>query len=56
MTLPQIALAYVLSQPLDIYALVGCNTPDEFRANIEALELELTPDEIAFLEGAPELA
>lgn len=55
-TLPQIALAYVLSQPLDIYALVGCNTPDEFRANIEALELELTPDEIAFLEGAPELA
>jgi aryl-alcohol dehydrogenase-like predicted oxidoreductase len=24
-SLPQLALAYVLSQPLDIYALVGCS-------------------------------
>ncbi len=35
-TLPQIALAYVLSQPkLDIFALVGCTTPDEYRMNAD---------------------
>ncbi|MEP7292176.1 MAG: aldo/keto reductase [Chloroflexota bacterium] len=56
LTLPQIALAYVMSQPLNIYALCGCHTVDEFRANIQALEFELTPDEIAWLEGTPEPA
>ncbi len=50
-TLAQIALAYVTSQPLDIYALVGCRTVDEFRDNEAALALKLTPDEIAWLES-----
>ncbi len=50
-SLPQIALAYVLSQPaLDIYALVGSATPDEFRMNADAVERRLTADEIAWLE------
>jgi aryl-alcohol dehydrogenase-like predicted oxidoreductase len=56
LTIPQIALAYVLSQPLDIYALVGCNTVEEFRANVAALNLKLTVEEIAWLEGTPEPA
>ncbi|CAN5876010.1 hypothetical protein BH24DEI2_BH24DEI2_18410 [soil metagenome] len=51
LTLPQIALAYVLSQPLDIFALVGCNSGAEFKANLAALELKLTPEELAELEG-----
>lgn len=50
LTLPQIATAYVMSQPLNIFALVGCRTGDEFRANMEALALKLTPEEIAWLE------
>lgn len=50
LTLPQIALAYVLSQPLDIFALVGCNTVDEFRANAAAAEVRLTLDEMAWLD------
>ena len=50
-SLPQLALAYVLSQPLDIYALVGCSSGAEFAANIKALELELTPEECGWLEG-----
>jgi aryl-alcohol dehydrogenase-like predicted oxidoreductase len=50
LTIPQIATAYVLSVPLNIFALVGCWTPDEFRANLEASRLKLTPDEIAWLE------
>ncbi len=50
-TLPQIALAYVLSQPkLDIYALVGCMTPEEFQMNADAVAIRLSADEIAWLE------
>ncbi len=50
MTIPQIALAYVMSQPLNIFALVGCQTADEFRANMEAAEHRLTPEECAYLD------
>ena len=50
LSIPQVALAYVLSQPLDIYALVGCNSGEEYRANMEASELRLTPEEIAWLD------
>jgi aryl-alcohol dehydrogenase-like predicted oxidoreductase len=49
-SIAQIALAYVLNQPLDVYALVGCRTVEEFRDNVAALELKLTPGEIAWLE------
>jgi aryl-alcohol dehydrogenase-like predicted oxidoreductase len=51
LSVPQVALAYVLDQPLEIFALVGCNTGDEFRANVEAGAVELTPEEIAWLES-----
>lgn len=50
MTIPQIALAYVMSQPLNIHALVGCRTPDEFADNVAAMELQLTPEELAWLD------
>jgi aryl-alcohol dehydrogenase-like predicted oxidoreductase len=51
LTLPQIAMSYVMSQPLNIFALVGCQTPQEFKANVEAMNLKLTPDEMKWLEG-----
>jgi aryl-alcohol dehydrogenase-like predicted oxidoreductase len=50
LTLPRIALAYVLSQPLDIYALVGCRSKAEFAENIAALDVTLTPQEMAWLD------
>lgn len=50
-SLPQLALAYVLSQPLDIYALVGCSSGAEFEANMAALELTLSGEELGWLEG-----
>ena len=54
LTVPQVALAYTLDQPLEVYALVGCNTGDEFRANVEASAVELTPEELSWLEkGTP---
>jgi aryl-alcohol dehydrogenase-like predicted oxidoreductase len=56
MTLPQIALAYVMSQPLDVYALVGCRTIEEFRDNTAALTLKLTPEQLAWLDLQTETA
>jgi aryl-alcohol dehydrogenase-like predicted oxidoreductase len=50
LTLPQVALAYVLSQPLNIFALIGCRTGAEFADNVVALDVQLTADEIAWLE------
>ena len=49
-TVPQIALAYVLNQPLNIFALVGSQNGEEFRANAEALDIALTPQELAYLD------
>jgi aryl-alcohol dehydrogenase-like predicted oxidoreductase len=50
LTLPQVALAYVMSQPLNLFALVGCANGEEFAANARALETELTPAECAWLD------
>ena len=33
LTVPQVALAYLFAQPLNTFALVGCETADEFRAD-----------------------
>ena len=49
-TVPQIALAYVLSHPLNSFTLIGCRSGEEMAANIEALELALTPQELAWLD------
>jgi aryl-alcohol dehydrogenase-like predicted oxidoreductase len=49
-TIPQIALAYVLHYPLDIYALVGSANPEELKSNIEALNTPLTEQELAYLD------
>jgi len=49
-SVPQIAMAYVLNQPMTVFALVGCRTRAEFQSNLEAASLRLTPQEIAWLE------
>ncbi|HUS48160.1 MAG TPA: aldo/keto reductase [Phycisphaerae bacterium] len=46
----QIALAYVMNQPLNIFALVGCEKGQESRENAQALEVKFTNKEIAYLE------
>ena len=50
MSIPQIASAYVQSVPLNIFGLVGCQTGEEFAANVAASTLKLTPQEVAWLE------
>jgi aryl-alcohol dehydrogenase-like predicted oxidoreductase len=49
LTVPQIAMAWVMSQPLNIFALVGAASGDEFQANMEALALKLDPQTLAWL-------
>lgn len=50
LTIPQVATAYVMSYPLNIFALVGCQNADEFKANMAASEIRLTVAEMAWLE------
>ena len=50
LTVPQIALSYVLSFPLDIYALVGSANSDEIASNLQALQSRLTEEEMAWLD------
>lgn len=49
LSIPQVALAYVLGQPLNIYALVGARNGEEIEANLQALKTELSADEMAWL-------
>ncbi len=50
-SLAQIALAYVLNQPQEIYALIACWTPEEVAENIQALAIQLSAEERKWLEG-----
>ena len=48
-TIPQIALAYVLNTPLNLFPLIGAANAEEIRANAEATRLVLTDGERAWL-------
>lgn len=50
LTVAQVALAYVLRQPLNLFALVGAFSAAEFEADVEAGALGLTPAELAWLD------
>ena len=49
-SVPQIALAYVLSYPLNIHALVGAMNGDEIASNLQALDNPLSEAEMAWLD------
>ena len=44
-----IALAYVLSQPITVAAIIGSRSRKEFDSCIKTLDVKLTPQEIAYL-------
>jgi aryl-alcohol dehydrogenase-like predicted oxidoreductase len=52
-TANDVALAYLLSQPFPVYALVGCQNVDQVRMSCAAWNLRLSPAEVAFLESVP---
>ena len=47
----QMALAYVLDTPGDVYAVLGCRDRAELESSVEALVLRLDPSERAELES-----
>jgi aryl-alcohol dehydrogenase-like predicted oxidoreductase len=50
MSTVQIALAWTLSQPGNIFALCGLRTVDNVKQNVAVLELQLSPEELRYLE------
>lgn len=50
MTVPQIALAYIMNQPLNIFPLVGASNIRELKENIQGAKIKLTDEEIAWLD------
>ena len=46
----QIALAFVLAQPMNVFALVAAYSEEEAAANAAALEVRLTSEEVAWLD------
>jgi aryl-alcohol dehydrogenase-like predicted oxidoreductase len=49
-TVAQIALAFILEQQLDVYAITAANSPEEFAANAAALDISLTQSELDWLD------
>ncbi len=52
LTVPQIATAYLMNQPLNLFALVGCQTGAEFAENLVALDTKLSSEQLTWLDGA----
>jgi hypothetical protein len=50
-----VALAYVLAQPFPSVPLIGPRTLDELDDSLKALNINLTPDDVAWLEGGERL-
>ncbi len=50
LTIPQVATAYVLNYPLNIFALIGCRTVGEWKSNQAAVEVTLSPATLTWLE------
>jgi aryl-alcohol dehydrogenase-like predicted oxidoreductase len=48
-TVPQLALAYVLRSPLNVFPLVGAASGEEFAQNLAALDLALSEEERGWL-------
>ncbi len=45
----QVALAWILSQEINLFPLVGCHTAEEYANLVEAFEIRLTADECRYL-------
>ena len=50
LTAAQIALAYVVNQPMNTFTVVGPHSGEKFKANVEAVEVRLTSQEMDWLD------
>jgi aryl-alcohol dehydrogenase-like predicted oxidoreductase len=56
LTPAQVALAYVMNQPMNMFAVIGPHSAQNFRASIEASEFQLTPEEMDWLDLKTDVA
>ena len=49
-SVPQIAVAFVMSPPMNVFALISSQTEEQFTSNAAALDIKLTPSELAYLD------
>ena len=49
-TVPQIALAWILNQKMDVYPIVSSQNADRFASNVKALEIHLSGEEVKWLD------
>jgi aryl-alcohol dehydrogenase-like predicted oxidoreductase len=49
-SIPQVAMAWVLDGPMNTFPITGSRTGNEFAANAAALDLKLTPQEVAWID------
>ena len=57
-SVPEIAMRYIFSSPMNLFAVVSTTRPERLESSIRAAEAKLTTDEIAWLESTgvlPEL-
>ena len=54
-TVPQAALAWLLHQPVVTSVIVGAKRPDQLADNLGAVDVELTPEDLARLDAASAL-
>ena len=46
----QMAVAFAMSQPMNMFAVVGSHSVQKFKANVEAAEIKLTQQEMDWLD------
>ena len=51
LTLLLVAIAYVLQKAPFVFPIIGGRKVEQLHANIEALNISLSPEQIAFLES-----
>jgi aryl-alcohol dehydrogenase-like predicted oxidoreductase len=47
----QLALAWTLNQPMNIFGLIGPRTVEQLEDNLKAIDIELNPAELSYLEN-----
>ena len=52
-SVPQIALAYILNQTLKVFPIVGAASKKELEETVASVDIALTPQELAWLEIGP---
>jgi aryl-alcohol dehydrogenase-like predicted oxidoreductase len=49
-TIPQIAMAFILCGPMNVFPIIGAANRQEMESSIGALNVKLTPQEILWLD------